>query len=969
MQSPYEISRSEQIVDVRPWATRFAEMLVDPINLAMACGAMIMLTVLMPVLMFVTLPLVVVMLVASSTVGALLPLRYPPGTKTPEGKPGDGILYYGNMDFEKERSNRLPLENPADRFKEVWGSDDDARKHALVLGSTGSGKSELLKGIFFNALCWGSGFFVADGKADNKLPLDNLNMARFFGREDDVLALNFLLAGKTPIQVARSRRRRTNGTNPFSTADEDTIIQMGANLLPKVDGDAKNWQEKALNCWRGLVPALCWLRDNEGMAISVKTFVDYLALNKLEELYAKGYKLSLQNNGVWPTGFEGLKAYLEVGLPGFKFERCLKKHGLMPKQQAPGGKPDAVDQDATTYDQHGYRATQLNPALNLLDKTYGHIFMPKYSEIDMVDVTLNNRILVMLIPSLEKSAQEAESLGKLNVAVLRVMMGKNLGAEIEGTRRQILESKATEARYPYIVALDELGYYFADGIAVMFAQARSLGFSMIAAAQDIEKLTEGARAAEAGAMLANQVTKIFMRIDDANKTNEMIQKYLDKVTVALRRSYEHQDGFGFKKLLEVNIEEIPIATLKNLQSLKAGRAIINSMGRTFKMKSFYVGGFLEKYQLQDFHINRFLQVRGLTQAEVDQFSTPVDALNDPYVKGQKLKDSLTGHTPPQDLRAHAETQPYAQAHDRALEMVNAVAAALKRSPPGTSGARRAIIMYEAAREFLGHGVSQGPQGRSSGAQALADRGSKQNHMAIAAPEEGVTPEAALRASAEFTKLSVPGGDQIEDGSGSGEGLASPSAVDDDPFSFLNEDRPLVRKPAVDVIRPAGGAPASSLAHPALAHAHLVEVDSGGEVVLPAEDEIGAGLPAFLVGAVESMLEDAQDLAFDVHPEKPAEKPAAAATDPGAQWIGQALSSAATALNAKGETLVGLTDRAKESFHRLESTLGNASPDAATAAIEQIVSQQTTPSPMDPTAAGADFSDLDMLLNDFDSSSS
>jgi len=149
-------------------------------------------------------------------------------------------------------------------------------------------------------------------------------------------------------------------------------------------------------------------------------------------------------------------------------------------------------------------------------------------------------------------------------------------------------------------------------------------------------------------------------------------------------------------------------------------------------------------------------------------------------------------------------------------------------------------MYEAAREFLGHGVSQGPQGRSSGAQALADRGSKQNHMAIAAPEEGVTPEAALRASAEFTKLSVPGGDQIEDGSGSGEGLASPSAVDDDPFSFLNEDRPLVRKPAVDVIRPAGGAPASSLAHPALAHAHLVEVDSGGEVVLPAEDEIGAG---------------------------------------------------------------------------------------------------------------------------------
>jgi hypothetical protein len=199
-------------------------------------------------------------------------------------------------------------------------------------------------------------------------------------------------------------------------------------------------------------------------------------------------------------------------------------------------------------------------------------------------------------------------------------------------------------------------------------------------------------------------------------------------------------------------------------------------------------------------------------------------------------------------------------------------------------------------------------------------------------------------------------------------LASPSAVDDDPFSFLNEDRPLVRKPAVDVIRPAGGSPASSLAHPALAQAHLADVDASGEVVLPGEDEIGAGLPAFLVGAVESMLDDAQDLAFDLHPEKPAEKTTASASNTSAQWIGQALSSAATALNAKGETLVGLTDRAKQSFHRLESTLGNSSPDAATAAIEQIVSKQTTPSPMDPAAADADFSDLDMLLNDFDSSS-
>lgn len=610
MASQYEVNRTDQLVDVRPWETRIAEKLGDPEVLAVVTIGLVVLTLMVPILMILTVPLMLTIFVASNSVESLLPLRYPPSVLQPESKKlGDGIWYMGNMEFSKDKDNRLPLESAADKFKEVWSAGDDMRMHALIIGSTGSGKSELLKGIFFCALCWGSGFFVADGKADNKLPLDNQNMARFFGRDDDVLQLNFLMAGSTPKQVRTSRLRRTNKMNPVSNADADTIQQMGANLLPKVDGDAKNWQEKALTLWRGMVPVLCWKRDNEAMDMSVTTYVDYLALSKLEELYCQGYKMSLSNDGVWDEAFLGLKSYFEVGLPGFKIERCLRKYGLLPKKHPTGGKPEPEDQESVVFDQHGYRATQLNPALNLLDKTYGHIFQDKFSEIDMVDVTLNNRILMMLIPSLEKSSQEAESLGKLAIACLRVMMGKNLGAAIEGKRERILESKATESAYPYVIALDELGYYFSDGIAVMFAQARSLGFSMFAAAQDIEKLTEGSRAAEAGAMLANQVMKIFMRIDDANKTNEMIQKYLGKVNVALKETYEYREGFGQKRMQDVKLTEVSAATLTHLQKLGKGKAVVNTMGKTFKIAAFYVGGFLGKYPLQNFHVNRFLQDR------------------------------------------------------------------------------------------------------------------------------------------------------------------------------------------------------------------------------------------------------------------------------------------------------------------------------------------------------------------------
>ncbi|MCX8017544.1 MAG: TraG/TraD/VirD4 family protein, partial [Rhodocyclaceae bacterium] len=635
---------------------------------------------------------------------------------------------------------------------------------------------------------------------------DSYALARWFGRDDDLLTLNFLLAGKTPEQVRKSRRRRTNKTNPFSTADADTIIQMGANLLPKVDGDAKNWQEKALNCWRGLVPALCWLRDHEGWEISVRHFVDYLALPKLEWLYCKGYDVAHKNGGVWHEGFEGLRAYLEVGLPGFKVELALKKyHGKdgftypLPENAAPamgpGGRPQqGGDQSGQVYEQHGYRATQLNPALNLLDKTYGHIFADKFSEVDMVDVTLNNRILAMLIPSLEKSAQEAESLGKLNVAVLKVMMGKNLGAEIEGSRREILEAKATEANYPYIVALDELGYYFADGIAVMFAQARSLGFAMFAAAQDIEKLTEGSRSAEAGAMLANQVTKVFMRIDDANKTNEMIQKYLDKVTVALRKSYEWDEITGFKRVPEVAIEEIPPVTLKNLQSMKPGRGVINAMGLTLKIKSLYVGDFLQKYKREWFHINRFLQVRSLTPREVEENSLPINVLGDPYIKGYKLLEMLRGSRPLPDFDEVASGKPYEEDYRLAQAMLQEVAAVSERLPEGARGAQRAIYLFEAARLFLmKHGrlppdavyadLLKGASGRSGGGPQPRDN-------------DLMTQESTS-------------GQSIERGSGSGD-LAEPLGAEDDPFDFLNESCPLKRKPAQDVMSDGAQAPSKLL---------------------------------------------------------------------------------------------------------------------------------------------------------------
>lgn len=683
------VKLQRRLPDVRPWHDKFAEACTQKPLVMVLVFPLIVFSAVFWLVAPITLGVAFWILMLHKVTVPVLPMRYPAINKEPNpvnGKKGDGIMLFGHQEST----------SPFEKFKEIWSGDDDLRKHIVILGSTGSGKSETLKALFFNALCWSSGFFIADGKADNKLPTDIHTMVRSVGMDDNLLHLNFLLGGKTPEQVRKSRRRRTNKLNFVGSTDADTLIQIGSNMLPKVEGEGKNWQEKALNFWRAVVTALCYKRDTQGFEISVTTLVEYMAMSKVEDLYLEGFR-EAQELGEWSHGFASIKNYLDSGCPAYKVEKLLAKHGLdgggMGGAPAPGPrtappKAGANDQDSMASEQHAYRTSQLMPVLNLLDKTYGHIFRDKFPEIDMVDVTLNNRIMTLLIPSLEKSAQEAENLGKLAIACLRVMMARNLGGGIEGTRRELLDAKATAAPYPYLVALDELGYYFSDGLAVIFAQARSLGFCMIPAAQDLEKLTEGNRKAEAGAMLANSGVKVFLRIDDAGTTWEFVSKVLGKVAIATYQSFK-LGGFGWKREAGVNVQESDLVKMSDLQAMEAGEGVINALGNSTWFRSYYMGKDLVTHQAQEFYVLRFLQCRGPSPQELDATSIAFDAINDPMVKGERLRGLLSGDI---DLQQAGPLPP--------SEVIDAVAHAAQSMGAHVPAHLRGMALFEAARQAL-----------------------------------------------------------------------------------------------------------------------------------------------------------------------------------------------------------------------------------------------------------------------------
>jgi intracellular multiplication protein IcmO len=168
---------------------------------------------------------------------------------------------------------------------------------------------------------------------------------------------------------------------------------------------------------------------------------------------------------------------------------------------------------------------QFTRSLQSLADEYGYIFKAQLADVDVLDVVLNRRILIALIPALEKSGDEAANLGKIISASLKGMMGSTLGNTVDGSWENAISSKQTYSLSSFMTVFDEVGYYTAPGMAVMAAQARSLGFSLIFAAQDLPSMEKRVKQ-EAQSILGNCKLKIFGKIEDPMDTKKFFSEHV-----------------------------------------------------------------------------------------------------------------------------------------------------------------------------------------------------------------------------------------------------------------------------------------------------------------------------------------------------------------------------------------------------------------------------------------------------------
>lgn len=582
-----ELDPNRLLRDTRPLGQRFIAFFADATNVAVvlvACAAGIYYVSEAAVLFFI---LTVVMFVYAVTREHKLPFRLPQVSKAKDYndlKPGiklpytaRGIAYFGN----EKQSN-----------KEVWFANEDMRTHVLIFGSTGSGKTEALVSIAYNALVQGSGFIYVDGKGDNSLYAKVFSMVRSMGREDDLLIINFM-TGARDI-VGPQERRLSNTLNPFCQGSSSMLTQLVVSLMGESaggSGDGDMWKGRAIAFVEALMRLLVYMRDDGALLLDANTIRNYFDLTRLEsividKIFPRDDQESVNIDTVPKLVTDPLRNYLNT-LPGYNKEKKGK-------------------QVSQVLEQHGFITMQLVRSFSSLADTYGHIIRTNLAEVDFKDVVLNRRILVVLLPALEKSPDELSNLGKIIVSSLKAMMASGLGEDVEGDYRDVIERKPTNAPTPYICILDEYGYYAVKGFAVVPAQARSLGFSAIFAGQDLPAFQKASKE-EAASIGANTNIKICMKLEDPEATWDFFTKtageaYVTKVDSfqtrenSMTNSYADARSSSFEKRARID--------LLDLKDQTEGEAHIFFKSQIVRVNMFYAA----PKAVKRLKINQFLKV-------------------------------------------------------------------------------------------------------------------------------------------------------------------------------------------------------------------------------------------------------------------------------------------------------------------------------------------------------------------------
>lgn len=554
-QAEYEKSARDLHRDTRPWFRRLSEALKGGTTAGALLGACTVGVALAPATVELLFPTGVLYALWVMTRPVVLPGRLPMKS---------GLRDAGDPDPETGRPRRAQgldyIGTEMGTRRQLWHGKEDVPQHTAVPGTTGAGKTEALVALaVVNALVQGTGCVYVDAKADRKLYAKVYALARRYGREDDVFVWNFLtLDGKDSMTC-----------NPFGPADPDMIreILVGQLTEPGREGNGGVFFGRAVGFLGAIAPVLAWMRDEKGIRLDLEKIRDATELSNVVLLATKkritftdsatGISETLEFPDMPAALVQPLRSYLgQTG--GFDLDVSLKEQrSLQPSEQ------------------HSYITMQFTEVFSQWLVSFGHIFKARTGDVDMLDVVLNRRILLVILPSLQNSDKTNAGLGKIVVAMLKSMMALTLGSKLEGEYREIVGNRPSEAFAPFKVVFDELAYYVTAGMDAMLAQGRGLGMHFLLGFQEAAGLL--ARIGEKmWSLLGNANLQVIMRLQDGNQTRSYVEKTAGEAHVTQSTSYNSSSDLSDAHVASdhAEVRQVSRVSWLDVRALRPGEAIL-----------------------------------------------------------------------------------------------------------------------------------------------------------------------------------------------------------------------------------------------------------------------------------------------------------------------------------------------------------------------------------------------------------
>jgi hypothetical protein len=493
-------------------------------------------------------------------------------------------------------------------------NDEILRQHIQIIGTTGSGKTQLLKGVLEQQIARGGGAFAVFGKADNVMLQQIYAVAVEYGREQDFFVVDWTATkeqAKDSIKL-NNKSILTNSINLFDLGSIDDVI----NAMIKIaglDGESNSWSNASKDYLSSVLRLLAVLRDANLM----------FNVDKLDEILKADKPLELMKKYKEELSFYSLSEIITSTEKTFKLLTLMEKIYLTSKYEfeilindiksddleyAKSTNRDKIhlalfntlQQQIVAIDtrniiahifedvDNGFRKipktekmfyklevsqSHLGNLLTFYNK-FGLVLKNRKSDFSFVEAFRSGKIIIFNVPGQE--SEDAKIIGKMVMAVLNLLVKK--------------QGKAPKLEHTFLGIFDEINSWAKGekenvfGLGDILSVVRGLGIAGIVAHQSsLDSM--GKKTSEKEQLQANINTKIVLKTESSDIIKEL-NDLVGKKEIKYKR--DKVKTKNLKSDTDTDVVERDFFTKENLGSLWAGQGYIIRNRVIEKMITYYL---------------------------------------------------------------------------------------------------------------------------------------------------------------------------------------------------------------------------------------------------------------------------------------------------------------------------------------------------------------------------------------------